>query len=338
LSLLSRLVYDAQAAAEDGPEEDWTLEQWKSMDSLAVVRALLALSTPETIIADIRKFVSPYLFVLESRAERAGNPNPNISSQLFNDFVLRAPLEMVARIFEESKPTLPSSRRLIPDDEDMSRLALACLYGSDSLDQWHIMSQIFECLPAWNGASDEESEDAVKMTIASLGAFVTPTTATPKCTPSDLFLFFRPLPLPSLSHALDILDVHLESGEILSRWDAPAPLRWFLQSANDKSSQRARAVRMARRLGANRALHAQDDWEWLLEDMLKLSRTNDNGLRSAFGLLSQAEILSIFLSGLLSTGRKCRFSFFLGPLANLYFLQSWISPKVYYGVKSLRSL
>ncbi|KAH9982410.1 secretory pathway protein Sec39-domain-containing protein [Lactifluus volemus] len=304
LSLLSRLVYDAQAAAEDGPEEDWTLEQWKSMDSLAVVRALLALSTPKTIIADIRKFVSPYLFVLESRAERAGDPNPNLTSQLLNDFVLRAPLEMVARIFEESKPTLPSSRRLIPDDEDMARLALACLYGSDSLDQWHVMSQIFECLPAWNGPSgDEDSEDTVKMTIASLGTFVTPTTATPKCTPSDLFLFFRPLPLPSLSHALDILDVHLESGEILSRWEAPAPLRWFLQSANDKSSQRARAVRMARRLGADGTLHSQDEWEWLLEDMLKLSRTNDNGLQSAFGLLSQAEILSIFLNGLLSTGQ-----------------------------------
>jgi hypothetical protein len=64
---------------------------------------------------------------------------------------------------------------------------------------------------------------------------------------------------------------------------------------------------MVRRPGANHALHGQDDWEWLLEDMLKLCRTNDNGIRSAFGLLSQTEILSIFLSGLLSTGRKFLF-------------------------------
>ncbi|KAI9454016.1 Sec39-domain-containing protein [Russula earlei] len=305
LSLLSRLVYDAQAAAEDVPEEDWTLEQWKNMDSLAVVRAMLALSTPETLVADIRKFVLPYLFVLESRAERAGAPNPNISSQLLHDFVLGAPLEMVARIFEESKPTLPPGQRLIADNEDMARLALACLYGSDSIDEWHIMSQIFECLPAWDGASGNEDSDAVEMTLTSLGMYVTPTTARPKCTPSDLFLFFRPLPLSSLSRALDILDTHLESAEILSRWDAPAPLRWLLQSGNDNSSQRARAVRMARRIGigTNRALHSQDDWEWLLEDMLRLCRTNDNGLRSAFGLLSRTEILSIFLSGLLSTGQ-----------------------------------
>ena len=305
LSLLSRLVYDAQAAAEDGPEDDWTLEQWKSMDSLTVIRAMLALSTPETVVADIRKFVLPYLFVLESRAERAGDPNPNLSLHVLDEFILEAPLEMVARIFEESKPTLPSRHRLILDSEDMARLALACLYGSDSLDEWHIMSQIFECLPAWSdGSGDEDPEDAVEMTITSLGAYVTPTTARPKCTPSDLFLFFRPLPLPSLSRALDILDVHLESGEILSRWDVPAPLRWFLQCSNDESNQRARAVRMARRPGATRALHSQDDWEWLLEDMLKLCRTNDNGLRGAFCLLSRTEILSIFLSGLLSNGRK----------------------------------
>ena len=308
LSLLSRLVYDAQAAAEDGPEDDWTLEQWKSMDSLAVIHAMLALSTPQTVVADIRKFVSPYLFVLESRAERAGEPNPNLSLQLLNDFILGAPLGIVARIFEDSKPTLPLRHRLISDNEDMARLALACLYGSNIVDEWHIMSQIFECLPDWSGASgDEDFEDAVEMTITSLGTYVTPTTARPTCTPSDLYLFFRPLPLPSLSRALDILDVHLESGEILSRWDTPAPLRWFLQSSNDKNSQRARAVRMARRPGTNHALHGQSDWEWLLEDMLKLCRTNDNGLRGAFGLLSQAEILSIFLSGLLSTGRKFPF-------------------------------
>ena len=305
LSLLSRLVYDAQAAAKDGSEDDWTLEQWKSMDSLAIIRAMLAHSTPETVVADIRKFVLPYLFVLESRAERAGDPNPSLSLHVLNEFILEAPLEMVASIFEESKPTLLARHRLISDNEDMARLALACLYGSDSLDEWRIMSLIFECLPAWSGDSgDEDPEDAVEMTITSLGTYVTPTTVRPKCTPSDLFLFFRPLPLPSLSRALDILDVHLESGEILSRWDVPAPLCWFLQSSNDKNNQRARAVRMARRPGANRALHSQTDWEWLLEDMLKLCRTNDNGLRGAFGLLSRTEILSIFLSGLLSNGRE----------------------------------
>jgi hypothetical protein len=73
---------------------------------------------------------------------------------------------------------------------------------------------------------------------------------------------------------------------------------------------------MARQLGATHALRSQDDWEWLLEDMLKLSRINDNGLRSAFGLLSQADILSIFLNGLLSTGRKCLLTFVVYTLSD----------------------
>ena len=211
------------------------------MDSLAVVHAMLSLSTPESLITDICKFILPSLFVLESCAECAGNSSPGISLQRLSNFILGAPLEWVACIFEESKLTLPPGWHLISDDENMARLALDCLYGSNSLGEWDAMSQILECLPAWNTSNDEDV-DVVEITIASLGSFVTPTTAQPKCMPSDLFIFFLLLPLPSLSHALDILDVHLESGEILSRWDAPAPLHWFLQSTNDRSSQCVRAV------------------------------------------------------------------------------------------------
>jgi hypothetical protein len=104
LSLLSRLVYDTQAATRDGPEDDWTLEQWKSMDSLAVIRTLLAFSTPESLIANIRKFVLPYLFVLESRAERAGNTSRVSHAKLLSDFILAAPLEMVIAFLKRLNP------------------------------------------------------------------------------------------------------------------------------------------------------------------------------------------------------------------------------------------
>jgi len=93
---------------------------------------------------------------------------------------------------------------------------------------------------------------------------------------------------------------------------------------------------MTRQPGATNALRSQDDWEWLLEDMLKLSRTSDNGLRSAFGLLSQSDILSIFLSGLLSTGRKYLLTFIIDLLSDARLLQSYRSPRVYYGRKSPR--
>ncbi|KAK0208143.1 secretory pathway protein Sec39-domain-containing protein [Desarmillaria ectypa] len=302
LSLLTRLVYDAPTG--DSPD-DWTLSNWKSMDSRAVIRAYLSHSTPGTIAADMLHLVMPYLYVLESRAERAGNPNSQIHKDLLYDYILTASLDMVAAIFEGSKPTMTTSQRIIKDDEDMARLALACLYGSVGLDEWPTMSRIFECLPAWDLSKYEDLDgDAADTTIVSLGDFVTPTIARPRCTASDLLIFFKPLPLSSLSRALDVLDVHLESGEILSRWSVAAPLRWFLQSMNDVAEQRAWANRMARRAGGLAdKLNTREDWEWLLEDMIKLSGKGNSDLRGAFGLLSQEEVTRIFFNGLLISGK-----------------------------------
>ncbi|KAG6818046.1 hypothetical protein H0H87_009201 [Tephrocybe sp. NHM501043] len=303
LSLLSRLVYDAPQGSHI--EDDWTLSRWSSMDPSAVVRAYLSHSTPESISKDISRLVLPYLFVLESRAERAGNPDSELPNRLLYEYILSAPLENTAAIFEASKPTLPVSQRLVKDDEDIARLALACLYGSDALYEWPTMSRIFECLPAWDLPRDEDSnEDVMDTTISSLGAFVTPSTDHPHCTASDLLVFFKPLPIASLSRALDILDIHLESGEILSRWSVPAPLRWFLRSHDNAKEQRGWANRMARRAGgSDDQLTSKDDWEWLLEDMFKLTGKGDTGLPGAFGLLTRDEVLHLFLSGLLSSAK-----------------------------------
>lgn len=305
LTLVARLVYDAPQA-EDSAAEDWSLARWRSMDPADIIRAYLAHTTEETVAHDIQRLVMPYLFVLESRAERAGKPDVSLPTRLLYDYILNAPLGIVAAIFEASKPTLPQGRRVIRDDEAMARLALACLYGSDRIDDWPTMSRIFECLPAWDTPEEDGDEvDEADTTIASLGAFVTPSATRPRATPSDLLIFFTPLPTSSLSRALDVLDVHLESGEILARWSVPAPLRWFLQSNSNISEQRARANRMARRANASDdKLETQEDWEWLLEDMLKLSGSGESGSRSAFCLLSKDDIIRIFLSGLLCTGSK----------------------------------
>lgn len=304
LSLLSRLVYDAGSGTDT--VEDWTLERWKSLEPSKAVLAYLAHSSPESIHRDINRLVMPYLFVLESRAERAGYPDPSLPTRLLYEYVLEAPLDIVAAIFEASKPTLPPAQRILKDDEDMARIALACLYGSDELDQWPTMSRIFECLPAWETPEDEDENDEADTTIASLGAFVVPSTTRPRCTPTDLLLFFKPLPFSSLSRALDVLDVHLESGEILSRWSVSAPLRWFLQSNGSIAEQRAWANRMARRAGgSDDKLEDLEDWEWLLEDMLKLAGSGDVELKGAFCLLSKDDVARIFFAGLLSSGRRC---------------------------------
>ena len=303
LSLLSRLVYDSPQPDEPQDSQDWTLARWRSMEPAEVVSAYLAHSVPKTAAKDIARLVMPYLFVLEARAERAGNPDPGLPTRLLYDYVLSAPLSTVAAIFEASKPTLPISHRIIRSDEDVARLALACLYGSDSRTEWSTMSSIFECLPAWEITPGTEDEaDEADATIVSLGSFVAPSTTRPHSSPSELMLFFKPLPLVSLSRALDILDVHLESGEILSRWSVGAPLRWFLQSAHNAVEQRAWANRMARRTGNSNELDGRDEWEWLLEDMLKLCGDSETGLKSAFGLLSRQEVSSVFFAGLLSSG------------------------------------
>ena len=305
LSLIARLVYDAPQGAESAAE-DWSLVRWRSMSPENIVRAYLAHSTEASVAQDIQKLVIPFLFVLESRSERTGKSDPLLIPRVLEDYILNAPLDIVAAIFEASKPTLTQGRRIIKDDEDMARLALACLYGSDKLDEWPTMSRIFECLPAWETpGDDEEDSDEADTTIASLGDFVTPSTTRPRATPSDLLLFFKPLPITSLSRALDVLDVHLESGEILSRWSVPAPLCWLLQSNANINEQRSRANRMARRANAaDDQLDTQEDWEWLLEDMLKLASSDEGDSRSAFCLLSRDDVIRIFFSGLLSTGSK----------------------------------
>jgi hypothetical protein len=307
LSLLSRLIYDAPQGKD--VEEDWTLDRWYSMNPLTVVRAYLDNSPPNSLPHYILHLVMPYLFVLEARAERTGAPDPSLSTRILHEYILTTSIENAAIIFDASKPTLPTPQRIIKNDEDTVRVALACLYGSDSLSEWPTMSSIFECLPVWDISKDEDAdEDAADTTVASLGAFVTPNTNQPQCTAKDLLIFFQPLPAASLSHALDILDVHLESGEILSRWGVPAPLRWFLRSSRDVNEQRAWANRMARRAGGkDDTLHGLEDWEWLLKDMLKLTGDGDPSSRVAFCLLTKEEVSSIFLSGLLSTGSESRF-------------------------------
>lgn len=305
LSLLSRLVYDAPQS--QSITDDWTLSGWYSMEPLTVVRAYLAHSEPSSLARDISHLVMPYLFVLETRLERAGTPDPTLPARILYDYILTTILENAAAIFDSSKPTLPANQRLIKNDEEMVRVALACLYGSDSLDEWSTMSSIFECLPVWDAAKDEDgNEDAADTTVASLATFLTPTTNNLQCTARDLLTFFSPLPFTSLSRALDILDVHLESGEILSRWCVPAPLRWFLQSSRDAKEQRSWADRMARRAGGKTEQpNDRDDWEWLLSDMLKLTGNADPSFRGAFCLLRSEEVTGIFLAGLLTTGSEC---------------------------------
>ena len=294
-------------------DDEWSLARWQSLSQAEVIKAYLGHSTPDTLADDIRRLVLPYLYVLDSRAERVGESDKGIFKRLLHEYILEAPLEISLAVFEASTATVPVQERIIKSDLDVAKLALARLYGSNEIHSWSTMSRIFECLPVWDVSGNEDLESDREVTVTtlqSLGAFIQPSTEWPLGPgATELKLFFEPLPFASLSRALDILDVHLESGEVLERWDVAAPMRWLVQSAFDKGEQRSWAVRMARqaaesveRTGGRSARDAE--WASLMDDMIKLSGGGDGLLRGAFGLLTKEEVLKAFFEGILSAGRK----------------------------------
>ncbi|CCO27379.1 Neuroblastoma-amplified sequence AltName: Full=Neuroblastoma-amplified gene protein homolog [Rhizoctonia solani AG-1 IB] len=103
LTLLARLVYDAPISEGKplGISDDWNLSRWRSMDPPAVIRAYLAHSTPETIAADIRRLVVPYLFVLDARRQReqlnsSTQTEQGQSDEFLYGWILNASLDLTA--------------------------------------------------------------------------------------------------------------------------------------------------------------------------------------------------------------------------------------------------
>ena len=298
LSLLSRLVYDSGLLPAQ--QREWSLLSWRTASSEDIVKAYLSHATTDTIVADIRRLVLPYLYVLDSQAERAGKPHTTLVSDHLSSIILSLPLTLALPIFECSKATLSKSDRIVQDDQTVARLALAILYGSNTHNEWPVMSAVFECLPVWDVSGGDllSDQEATATTLDAIAAFVRPSRAGASApTAKDLYYFFA-LPFASLSRALDILDVHLESGEILSRWGTPVQLRFLLQSARNKADQIDLAEKMVRRQATGP--HTEQRWHALWLDMNKLSGGEDALLRGAFGVLEQKDLETIYLGGLLS--------------------------------------
>jgi hypothetical protein len=316
LSLLSILVYDARlsGSAPSNPsypssipppasDDDWTLARFRSSHSQTLADAYLRHATPSTVVRLIKSVLFPYLFVLLSRSERTDKPDPSIPARHLQSWLLRAPLSLAAEVFAGSKATLPEHERLLKQDEEVARLALALLYGSREVDKWETMSRIFECLPAWEFGPNDTEDGEGATTLLALGQFLRPTPSSPPPPPSELFTFFLPLSSPSLSLLLDTLDVHLESAEVLARWGVPATLGWFILSAESREEQLSWATRMSKRGARVAENEGEDGWERLLRDMKKL-RGAGSEVQGAFGMLEEVEIVRIYFQGLLGSGSE----------------------------------
>jgi hypothetical protein len=315
LSLLSKLVYDRPPPPSSASlaDEDLTLDKWRSLSPPAILHSYLAHSTPSTIPSDVRRLVFPYLSVLESRLERAGEPDATLSNRLFVDYVLDLVdgnrLDLLVAIVDSSKPTLSMAQRLVKSDEDLARLALACLYGSKdvSSDGLAAMGKIFECLPAFEESPSSPINSSPQDLFHLIANSPSP------ITPASLFTSLSSFKASSLSNALDALDLHLATAETFLRYSVPAPLVWFLTSHSDEKAQRAWATRMARtsstggggRAGTVGEFESEDEWEGLMEDMLALAEVEEDEqeeLKKAFWKLDKEEVAKIFFAGLLGSG------------------------------------
>ncbi|WVW79731.1 hypothetical protein I302_101701 [Kwoniella bestiolae CBS 10118] len=308
LSLLSRLVYDSNLSPSQ--HFQWTLGNWQKSSETQIIQGYLSNSTPESIVGDIRKLILPYLYVLESRLERTGKPDTGLVERLLYDCILDLPtLELALPIFEASKATLPSNERIIKNDLDTARIALSLLYSTEDKTRgvWEVMSGIFECLPVWEleGTDPTQDQELTLTTLESIATFLTPTTIQRQGelpSSKDLYLFFHPLPFSSLSRTLDILDVHLESGEILSKWGLYTGLKFLLSSSKNRKDQMELAERLVRK--QQYANLQEDGWRRLWDDMGRLSGGDEDGgsLRGALGMLDRRERARVYLGGVLSSG------------------------------------
>ncbi|GAA6018217.1 hypothetical protein JCM11491_005637 [Sporobolomyces phaffii] len=335
LSLLSKLVYDRprqSGPSSEAIQQDLTLEYWRSLQPDQVVRAYLAHSDPTNLATTIRRLVLPYLSVLESRLERAGTPDPTLSNRLVYDYILSLSsdsmgLDLLHAIFESSKPTLPTGARLVKDDKDLAKLAIAGLYGSPATDELAIVSmgKIFECLPALSdSSSSSDRADSNGVDLFSLAT--APASAAVVDSPRAVFDALAAASPRDLSHALDVLDLHLSQLETFSRYSSPTRLAWFLTAHRSESDQRAWATRLARTAatgggghrGNAREFESEDEWMGLGEALRAMTDSqgedksgsvvaetpvSKRGMGRAFWLLGEEEMWKIFFGGLLGAGR-----------------------------------
>lgn len=302
LSLLHKLVYDRSPAATS-KEPLLTLSHWRSLAPEDIIRLYLARSGPLELCGDIKRLVLPYLYVLESQAERAGAPDPDLHTRLLYSYILSLssaplpvspsavdPLDLLASIFQGSKPTLSKGTRIIKDDIDLAKIAIASLYGCARIDEksFSLRGDIFECLPAFEESQLGETGGGNLFEQFPFGSSVSP---------DALFATLAPFSPSSLSAALDALDLHLATAETFSRYLVPVTLSWFLTSHHDESEQRRTLERVCRD-----AQRDMEEEESLLEDLTGLGEEEEEGaelMRKAFWRVGRDEVLRILFAEML---------------------------------------
>jgi hypothetical protein len=288
---LCKYVYVSRPSEESGCVD---LEKFQQMSNYEVLEGLLINTTTSTIVDDMLRLALPWIEVAKKRNTAASNEKKQeflLYRWLLDPAVAGSHLDWCCTVFEMSKPTIPVEDRIIKDDLDLSRLVLAIVYSSDGSMEYLV--RLFECLPIFADMDETANEP---LNLADL---------IPKASsPLALFLELQSVGSFGLTQMMDTLQNHLGSAEVLARYHATVPLRWYLKDQS-MDTQRQLCIRMSSQAaGGVESGGAQfdrdDDWRELLDEMIRL---RDEG-QGVFGKLDSAEILEIFFSSLLRCGRK----------------------------------
>ncbi|RUP51579.1 secretory pathway protein Sec39-domain-containing protein [Jimgerdemannia flammicorona] len=298
LTALSRLVYECCPDTSSVATE-LDLVAFEALAEPEVVELYLRGTNAERIVEDMRRFVVPYLRAIRRRRAREGKGKLKDGKledvmELLYQYLLNVSVKHLDRcclVIEASKPTLSYEERVITDDVELARVALAVLYGSDAVDQLPLVTRIFESLPVFEDIDDASAAEENQVSPINIR------TLSPRLGPHDFFPALRTFDERALTSAIDQLEIHLNAAEILSRYLAAVPLRWFLQSSGDVDAQRKLCVRLAAQAAGGvekggERLESEDEWMLLLEDMLKLQ----DGGAGVLGTIPEEEMHTHFVT------------------------------------------
>ncbi|CAO3594093.1 unnamed protein product [Absidia cylindrospora] len=309
---LCKFIYASSTLSECSSVMD--LASFEQLSAYDVLEGLLLHTNTGTVVQDMKRLALPWLDRCGKNKVAIGN-NSNTDDDNDNDdeedderpafllyrWLLGLSLDHLDRycaVFEASKPTLPMDERIIKDDCDLTRLVLAVVYSGDGSMEYLV--RMFECLPITLDVDTDNTDDNINphgdVDMASLLPLAG--------TPMGLFTALQSVETAGLTEMMDTLQSHLMSAEVLARYHASVPLRWYLQQDQPVNVQRQLCIRMASQAaGGVESGGAQfdrdDDWRELLDDMMRL---HDGG-KGIFGKMQCSEIMEIFYSSLLRCGR-----------------------------------
>ncbi|KAI7899664.1 secretory pathway protein Sec39-domain-containing protein [Cokeromyces recurvatus] len=290
---LCKYVYASTSVTNDDEENYVDLEKFRELSSYDVLEGLLRNTNASTILDDMTRLALPWIEVSKRKIKEDDEEEEKGEILLYRwllaPTIVNNHLDWLCSIFEMSKPTIPVEDRIIKDDLDLSRLILAIVYSSGELMDYLI--RLFECLPIFEQVDDDEPLVEMAQIFPKADS------------PFNLFLELQSIGSYGLTRMMDTLQNHLGSAEVLARYHASVPLRWFLEDQS-LEAQRHLCIRMASRASGGVEsggvqFDRDDDWRELLDDMLRLC---DHG-QGIFGKLDSTEIIEIFFSTLLRCGR-----------------------------------